>query len=139
MLPDVQFVFLEQEIKSYVMGARNSSIDRIIRKKNETGRPRGAISKKNKLLREMIEEFTDGNFHVFIEKMNEIDKPEVYAKLYLELLSFRMPKLKSIDFKGEVIESSLEDKLKALRYDSLRDIDDNDDILLNDDIDLFEN
>ena len=48
------------------MGARNSSIDRIIRKKKETGRPRGAISKKNKLLREMIEEFTDGNFHLFI-------------------------------------------------------------------------
>ena len=119
MLPDVQFVFLEQEIKSYVMGARNSSIDRIIRKKNETGRPRGAISKKNKLLREMIEEFTDGNFHVFIEKMSEIDKPEVYAKLYLELLSFRMPKLKSIDFKGEVKGSSLEDKLKALRKDAL--------------------
>lgn len=105
------------------MGARNSSIDRIIRKKKETGRPRGAISKKNRLLREMIEEFTDGNFQVFIERMNEIDKPEVYAKLYLELLSFRMPKLKSIDFKGEVQGSSLEDKLKALRNDSIREAD----------------
>ena len=109
------------------MGARNSSIDRIIRKKNETGRPRGAISKKNKLLREMIEEFTDGNFHVFIEKMSEIDKPEVYAKLYLELLSFRMPKLKSIDFKGEVKGSSLEDKLKALHVESMREVDDDED------------
>ena len=127
MLPDVQFVFLEQEIKSYVMGARNSSIDRIIRKKNETGRPRGAISKKNKLLREMIEEFTDGNFHVFIEKMSEIEKPEVYAKLFLELLSFRMPKLKSIDFKGEVKERSLEDKLRALRNDAIRETDQQED------------
>ena len=105
------------------MGARNSSIDRIIRKKKETGRPRGAISKKNKLLREMIEEFTDGNFHVFIEKMSEIDKPEVYAKLFLELLSFRMPKLKSVDFKGEVRGSSLEDKLNALHLESMRDVD----------------
>ena len=105
------------------MGARNSSIDRIIRKKKETGRPRGAISNKNKLLREMIEEFTDGNFNVFVEKMNQIDKPEVYAKLYLELLSFRMPKLKSVDFKGEVKGSSLEDKLKALRNDSIREAD----------------
>ena len=102
------------------MGARNSSIDRIIRKKNETGRPRGAISKKNKLLREMIEEFTDSNFHVFIEKMNEIDKPEVFAKLFLELLSFRMPKLKSVDFKGEMKESSLEEKLRALRINSMK-------------------
>ena len=112
-----------QIIKYSVMGARNSSIDRIIRKKKETGRPRGAISNKNKLLREMIEEFTDGNFHVFIEKMSEIDKPEVYAKLFLELLSFRMPKLKSVDFKGEVRGSSLEDKLNALHLESMRDVD----------------
>ena len=111
------------------MGARNSSIDKINRENYKSGRPRGAISKKNKLLREMIEEFTDGNFHVFIEKMSEIEKPEVYAKLFLELLSFRMPKLKSIDFKGEVKGSSLEDKLKALRYDAME----SNNIELNDD------
>ena len=105
------------------MGARNSSIDKIIRKNKKIGRPQGSLSNKNKLLREMIEEFTDGNFHVFIQKMSEIDKPEVYAKLFLELLSFRMPKLKSIDFKGEVKGSSLEDKLKALRNDSIREAD----------------
>ena len=105
------------------MGARNSSIDKIIRKNNKIGRPQGSLSNKNKLLREMIEEFTDGNFHVFIEKMNEIDKPEVYAKLYLELLSFRMPKLKSIDFKGVVKGSTLEDKLNALHLESMRDVD----------------
>ena len=105
------------------MGARNSSIDKIIRKNNKIGRPQGSLSNKNKLLREMIEEFTDGNFHVFIQKMSEIDKPEVYAKLYLELLSFRMPKLKSVDFKGEVKGSSLEDKLRALRNESIREAD----------------
>ena len=105
------------------MGARNSTIDKIFRDNNKSGRPRGSISKKNKLLREMIEEFTDGNFQVFIEKMSEIDKPEVYAKLYLELLSFRMPKLKSVDFKGEVKGSSLEDKLRALRNESIREAD----------------
>ena len=112
-----------QTNNSNVMGARNSSIDRIIRKNNKMGRPQGSLSNKNKLLREMIEEFTDGNFNVFVEKMNQIDKPEVYAKLYLELLSFRMPKLKSVDFKGEVKGSSLEEKLKALRNDALRDVD----------------
>ena len=124
MLPDFQYLTLMQIIKYSVMGARNSSIDRIIRKKKETGRPRGAISKKNKLLREMIEEFTDGNFHVFIEKMSEIEKPEVYAKLFLELLAFRMPKLKSVDFKGDVRNSSLEEKLKALHLSTLSEIDD---------------
>ena len=106
------------------MGARNSSIDKIIRKNNKIGRPQGSLSNKNKLLREMIEEFTDGNFHVFIQKMSEIDKPEVYAKLFLELLSFRMPKLKSVDFKGDVRNSSLEEKLKALHLSTLSEIDD---------------
>ena len=106
------------------MGARNSSIDKIIRKNNKIGRPQGSLSNKNKLLREMIEEFTDGNFNVFVEKMNQIDKPEVYAKLFLELLSFRMPKLKSVDFKGDVRNSSLEEKLKALHLSTLSEIDD---------------
>ena len=106
------------------MGARNSSIDKIIRKNNKIGRPQGSLSNKNKLLREMIEEFTDGNFHVFIEKMSEIEKPEVYAKLFLELLAFRMPKLKSVDFKGDVRNSSLEEKLKALHLSTLSEIED---------------
>lgn len=59
--------------------------------------------------------------------MNQIDKPEVYAKLFLELLLFRMPKLKSIDFKGEVKGGSLEDKLKALYVESMREVDDDED------------
>ena len=124
MLPDFQYLSLMQIIKYSVMGARNSSIDKIIRKNNKIGRPQGSLSNKNKLLREMIEEFTDGNFHVFIQKMSEIDKPEVYAKLFLELLAFRMPKLKSVDFKGDVRNSSLEEKLKALHLSTLSEIDD---------------
>ena len=101
------------------MATRNSKIEKILRENNKVGRPYGSLTKKNKLLREMIEEFTDGNFHVFVEKMNEIEKPEVYAKLFLNLLSFRLPKLKSIDFKGEVKGSSLEEKLKELRTNSM--------------------
>ena len=101
------------------MATRNSKIEKILRENNKLGRPYGSLTKKNKLLREMIEEFTDGNFHVFVEKMNEIEKPEVYAKLFLDLLSFRLPKLKSIDFKGEMKESSLEAKLKELYSNSM--------------------
>lgn len=101
------------------MATRNSQIERLIRVNNKAGRPFGSVSKKNKLLREMIKEFTDENFHVFIEKMNQIDKPEVYAKLFLDLLSFRLPKLKSVDFKGEVKSNTLEERLKALHEDSM--------------------
>ena len=108
------------------MATKNTDFTKIAREaiKKKTGRPAGTFSEKNKILREMIEEFTDGNFNVFVEKMNQIDKPEVYAKLFLELLSFRMPKLKSVDFKGDVRNSSLEEKLKALHLSTLSEIDD---------------
>ena len=108
------------------MSVRNGIVDKILReeKKRGKGRPAGVPTQKNKLLREMIEGFTDRNFDVFTEKMNEIDKPEMYAKLYLELLSFRMPKLKSVDFTGEMKNSSLENKLRELRENSMSSIED---------------
>lgn len=108
------------------MSVRNGIVDKILReeKKRGKGRPAGVPTQKNKLLREMIEGFTDRNFDVFTEKMNEIDKPEMYAKLYLELLSFRMPKLKSVDFTGEMKNSSLENKLRELRENSMASIED---------------
>ena len=100
---------------------RNGSVDRLLReeKKRGKGRPAGVPMQKNKLIRELGEGFTDNNFDVFTAKMAEIEKPEMYAKLYLELLSFRMPKLKSVDFTGEMKNSTLEQKLRAIREDSL--------------------
>ncbi len=108
------------------MATKNTDFAKIAREANKkkTGRPAGTFSEKNKILREMIEEFTDANFNVFSAKMKEVDKPEMYAKLYLELLSFRLPKLKSIDFKGEVKNSSLEKKLSELHKQSMKDISD---------------
>lgn len=98
------------------MATRNGSVERELRKR---GRQPGQPTQKNKLLREMIEEFTDNNFDVFAKKMKLVKKPEMYAKLYLELMSFRMPKLKSVDFKGDVKNMSLELKLKALHENSI--------------------
>lgn len=100
------------------MASRNGSVEKILREEyksnNKRGRPRNVPTEKNKLLRQMIEEFTDGKFDVFSKKMAQIKKPEMYAKLYLELLSFRMPKLKSIDFRGDIKDSSLSEKLQLL-------------------------
>lgn len=116
------------------MSVRNGSVDRLLReeKKRGKGRPAGVPTQKNKLLREMIEGFTDNNFDVFTAKMTEIEKPEMYAKLYLELLSFRMPKLKSVDFTGEMKNSTLEQKLRAIREDSLSAIEDELDEVMED-------
>ena len=112
------------------MASRNGAIERIVAEKNKGGRPAGVPTQKNKMLREMIDEFTDGNFNVFAEKMGQIEKPETYAKMYLELLAFRMPKLKSVDFKGDIKSYSLEEKLKALHQNSLSEFDEE---LLGDD------
>ena len=49
------------------MGARNSNIDKINREKSKFGRPRGSISKKNRLLREMIDKIeheVGGDLHM---------------------------------------------------------------------------
>ena len=109
------------------MATKNTAFAKIQREakmKHAGGRPAGTFAEKNKILREMIEEFTDANFNVFSAKMKKVDKPEMYAKLYLELLSFRLPKLKSIDFKGEVKNSSLEKKLSELHKQSMKEISD---------------
>ena len=103
------------------MATKNTDFTKIVREsaKKKVGRPRGVFSEKNTLLRDMIQEFTDANFNVFTAKMMEIDKPELYAKLYLELLSFRLPKLRSIDFKGDIKNTSLENKLAQLHTESM--------------------
>ena len=115
------FIFLNINFIVKVMATKNTDFTKIVREsaKKKVGRPRGTFSEKNKLLRDMIEEFTDANFNVFSSKMTEIDKPELYAKLYLELLSFRLPKLRSIDFKGDIKNSSLENKLAQLHTESM--------------------
>ena len=115
------FIFLNINFIIKSMATKNTDFTKIVREsaKKKIGRPRGAFSEKNKLLRDMIEEFTDANFNVFSAKMMEIDKPELYAKLYLELLSFRLPKLRSIDFKGDIKNSSLENKLAQLHTESM--------------------
>ena len=120
------FIFLNINFIIKSMATKNTDLTKIVREANKkkTGRPAGTFSEKNKILREMIEEFTDANFNVFSAKMKEVDKPEMYAKLYLELLSFRLPKLKSIDFKGEVNNSSLEKKLSKLHKQSMKEISD---------------
>ena len=61
------------------MATKNTDFAKIAREANKkkTGRPAGTFSEKNKILREMIEEFTDANFNVFSAKMKEVDKPEM--------------------------------------------------------------
>ena len=93
------------------------------KKKNKGGRPFGAVSEKTKTIREMISCYTDGRFNDFETAMDRVllNDPDKYCKMYLELMSFRIPKLKSVDFTGDVKSSTLEDKLKSMYEKTMED------------------
>jgi hypothetical protein len=64
-----------------------------------TGRPKGAEGKDSKRVREAIAAITEGG----IEDLNSAfahireDNPAKFVELYLRLLEYTMPKLRSID------------------------------------------
>ncbi len=64
-----------------------------------TGRPRGAENKETKKLREAIAAITEGGIDDFQRALNEVleDNPSKYLELYLKLLEYTMPKLRSVD------------------------------------------
>jgi hypothetical protein len=64
-----------------------------------TGRPKGAENKETKKLREAISAITEGGVEDFQRALNEVleDNPSKYLELYLKLLEYTMPKLRSVD------------------------------------------
>jgi hypothetical protein len=64
-----------------------------------TGRPKGAENKETKRLREAISAITEGGVEDFQRALNEVleENPSKYLELYLKLLEYTMPKLRSID------------------------------------------
>jgi len=64
-----------------------------------TGRPRGAENKETKKLREAIAAITTGGVEDFQRALNEVleENPSKYLELYLKLLEYTMPKLRSVD------------------------------------------
>lgn len=64
-----------------------------------TGRPKGAENKETKKLREAIAAITTGGVEDFQRALNEVleENPSKYLELYLKLLEYTMPKLRSVD------------------------------------------
>ena len=93
------------------------------KKKGKVGRPAGSVSEKTKTIREMIACYADNRFSDFEMAMDRVllNDPDKYCKMYLELMAFRIPKLKSIDFTGEMKSSTLEEKLKSMHEKTMVD------------------
>jgi len=74
-----------------------------------TGRPRGAENKETKKLREAIAAITEGGVEDFQRALNEVleENPSKYLELYLKLLEYTMPKLRSVDTNLGVNEDSI--------------------------------
>ncbi len=74
-----------------------------------TGRPKGAENKETKKLREAIAAITEGGIEDFQRALNEVleENPSKYLELYLKLLEYTMPKLRSVDTNIGVNEDSI--------------------------------
>jgi hypothetical protein len=74
------------------------------------GRPKGAENKETKKLREAIAAITTGGVEDFQRALGEVleENPSKYLELYLKLLEYTMPKLRSIDTNIELGDNTIQ-------------------------------
>jgi hypothetical protein len=74
------------------------------------GRPKGAENKETKKLREVIAAITTGGVDDFQRALGEVleENPSKYLELYLKLLEYTMPKLRSIDTNIELGDNTIQ-------------------------------
>jgi hypothetical protein len=75
-----------------------------------TGRPKGSEGKDTKRVREAITAITEGGITNLNECFDEIrtSNPAKFVELYLRLLEYTMPKLRSIDNNIELGDSLIQ-------------------------------
>ena len=75
-----------------------------------TGRPKGSEGKDSKRVREAITAITEGGITSLNECFAEIreENPVKFVELYLRLLEYTMPKLRSIDTNLELGDSIIQ-------------------------------
>lgn len=82
---------------------------------NPSGRPKGAQSQEKKELRELIKSLAEKNFEEFQKRMDNIDKPDIYCRVYIDMIKFVLPSLQSVTIDDVTDKKkSIEDKLTEL-------------------------
>ena len=70
------------------------------RTNNPAGRPKKSLTKITLNLREDIVKFLSSNFGTVVKEFEKIDSPTQKIKLYLDLMGFALPRLKSSESVG---------------------------------------
>jgi len=84
---------------------------------NPAGRPKGALNKTTRELRQMISDFLMENFEEIKETFKEMP-PKEKVKLYCDLLKFALPRLRPSD--DLLLERLSDDELNEL-FEKLKD------------------
>jgi hypothetical protein len=74
-----------------------------------TGRPAGAENKNRATLREAISKATEGQLPDFLRTLEELreEQPAKFLEIYLRLLEYSIPKLRSIDTNVELGQDTI--------------------------------
>ena len=80
------------------------------------GRPKGSVGKSNKKIRDTFQLLLENNLEKIEEDLNELE-PKDRIKLLLDLSSFIIPKMKSVDLKEDKTETILIDFSEDISFE----------------------
>jgi len=80
------------------------------------GRPKGSVNKSSNEIRETFQLLLENNIEKIQEDLNEL-APKDRIKLLLDLASFIIPKMKSVDLKEEKTETITIDFNESIGWD----------------------
>ena len=80
------------------------------------GRPKGSVNKSSNEIRETFQFLLSNNLEKIQDDLNELE-PRDRIKLLLDLASFIIPKMKSVDLKAEKAETILIDFSEDISFE----------------------
>lgn len=90
--------------------------------KGNPGKKKGTRNKLPRTVQVFINDILTGNYETFEDKMSELadKKPYEYCKIYLELLSYVVPKLRAVEISTDAISLLSESQAKQICQDVAR-------------------
>ena len=85
-----------------------------------TGRPKGSVNKSSNEIRETFQLLLSNNLEKIQDDLNELEAKD-RIKLLLDLASFIIPKMKSVDLKADKTETILIDFNESIGWNETDD------------------